>query len=199
MNILVDVDDTLTNFVKERNNLIKTYIEENNLPYKILDMNCTKSAKVADWPIEECCKFWKEVGTNAQLNCPSQVGCQEVLTKLRERGHRIVIVSARPDIYYPAVYYTKLWLEKNNIPFDDIIIGKQDKKQSMVDNDIKLVIDDSIQTITYASELNINSFLFSTEENKNYISSSKCIRVSSWKEIEKRLIDMGVFQCNNRS
>ena len=193
MNILVDVDDTLTNFVEERNNLIKKYIEDKNLPHKILDLNCTKSAKVADWPIEECCRVWEEVGTAAQLNCPSQVGCQEVLIKLREKGHKIIIVSARPDIYYPAFYYTKLWLEKNNIPFDDIIIGKQDKKQSMIDNNIELVIDDSIQTITYASELDIDSLIFSTKENVNYIPVGKCIRVFSWKEIENILIDRQVL------
>lgn len=193
MNILVDVDDTLTNFVNERNKLIKKYIEENKLPYKILDMNCTKSAKVADWPIEECCKFWKEMGTTSQLNCPSQEGCQNVLCKLKERGHKIIIVSARPDIYYPAEKYTKLWLEKNNIPFDDIIIGKQDKKQSMIDYNIELVIDDSIQTITYATELNLSSFIFSTEENKNYNPSVGCVRVSSWKEIENILIERNIL------
>ena len=193
MNILVDVDDTLTYFVEERNKLIKKYIEDKKLPYKILDMNCTKSAKVADWPIEECCKFWKEIGTASQLNCPSQEGCQDVLSKLRTRGHKIIIVSARPDIYYPAHYYTKLWLEKNNIPFDDIIIGKQDKKQSMIDNNIELVIDDSIQTITYATELNLNSFIFSTEENKNYNPFGKCLRVYSWKEIEKILIERNIL------
>ena len=193
MNILVDVDDTLTNFVKERNRLIKKYIDDKNLSYKILDINCTKSAKVADWPIEECCKFWKDVGTIAQLNCPSQEDCQAVLSKLKQKGHKIIIVSARPDIYYPAEKYTKLWLEKNNIPFDKIIIGKQDKKQSMIDNDIKLVIDDSIQTITYATELNLNSFIFSTEENKNYNPFGKCLRVSSWKEIEKILIERNIL------
>ena len=53
-------------------------------------MNCTKSAKVADWPIEECCKFWKEIGTASQLNCPSQEGCQDVLSKLGTRGHKII-------------------------------------------------------------------------------------------------------------
>lgn len=189
MNILVDVDDTLTNFVEVRNELIKKYIEDKGLPYKILDMDCTKSAKVADWPLEECCNFWKEVGTDAQLNCSAQVGASDVLSKLREMGHKIIIVSARPDIYYPAEKYTRLWLEKNNIPFDDIIIGKQNKKQSMIDNSIELVIDDSIQTIEYASELGIESFMFATKENEGVSVPEKCVRVKTWNEIEKILID----------
>lgn len=186
MNILVDVDDTLTNFVEVRNELIKKYIEDNGLPYKILDMDCTKSAKVADWPLEVCCNFWKEVGTDAQLKCSAQVGASGVLSKLREMGHKIIIVSARPDIYYPAEKYTRLWLEKNNIPFDDIIIGKQNKKQSMIDNDIKLVIDDSIQTITYAEELGIDAFMFATKENQNFKNNGS-VRVLSWAEIENIL------------
>ena len=187
MNILVDVDDTLTNFVEVRNELIKKYIEDKELPYKILDMDCTKSAKVADWSLEECCNFWKEVGTDAQLNCSAQVGASDVLSKLREMGHKIIIVSARPDIYYPAEKYTRMWLEKNNIPFDDIIIGKQNKKQSMIDNDIKLVIDDSIQTITYAEELGIDAFMFATKENQNFKSNGGSVRVLSWAEIENIL------------
>ena len=187
MNILLDVDDTLTDFVHTRNNLIKKYIEDKKLPYKILDINCTKSAKVADWPLEECCKFWAEVGREAQLNCPCQSGAAEVVRKLKEQGHNIIIVTARPDIYFEAEPYTKLWLQKQGIPFDKIIVGKQDKKQTMIDNNINLVIDDSVQTITYASELGINSLMYTTEENKQQKPPRYCTRVNSWEEIDQIL------------
>lgn len=188
MNILLDVDDTLTNFVEERNGLIKKYIEDKNLQYKILDINCTKSAKVANWPIEECCNFWKEIGTIAQLESPAQKDSSRVVQELKKQGHKIIIVTARPDIYFEAFKYTKLWLEKNNIPYDTIITGKQDKKQTMIDNKIQLVIDDSLQTITYACELGINSLMFTTKENETYSVPEKSKRVSSWNEIENILL-----------
>lgn len=188
MNILLDVDDTLTNFVEERNCLIKKYIEDKNLPYKILDINCTKSAKVADWPIEECCNFWKEIGTDAQLKSPCQKDSPNVVQELKKQGHKIFIVTARPDMYFEALKYTKLWLEKQNIPFDTIITGKHDKKQAMIENKIDLVIDDSVQTITCASELGINSLMFTTKENEKVRVPEKCVRVSSWKEIKKILL-----------
>lgn len=35
-NILIDVDDTLTDFLYVRNHLIKKYIKNNKLPYKIM-------------------------------------------------------------------------------------------------------------------------------------------------------------------
>lgn len=187
MNIMVDVDDTLTNFVEERNNLIKKYLEDNHLPYKILDMNCTKSAKVANWTLEECCKFWKEIGTTAQLNSPCQKESPEIVQTLKKMGHKIFIVTARPDRYYEAEKYTKLWLEKNNIPFDKIITNSPDKKQAMIDLQIDLVIDDSIQTITYASELGIQSIIYSTKENENFSPPERSTRVSSWSEILKLL------------
>ena len=187
MNILLDIDDTLTDFIKERNNLIKKYIEDKNLPYKILDINCTKSAKVADWPLEECCAFWQEIGTQAQLESPCQKDSSRVVQELKKRGHNIIIVTARPDMYYEAYKYTKLWLEKNNIPFDILITGKQDKKQPMIDHDIQLVIDDSIQTINCASELGINSFMFNTKENEGFKVPDKCKRVYCWNEIENAL------------
>lgn len=190
MNIMLDVDDTLTNFLEKRNNLIRKYIEERKLPYKILDINCTKSAKVADWTIEECCNFWKEIGTIAQLESSCQKDSPKVVQELKKQGHKIIIVTARPDMYFEAYRYTKLWLEKHNIPFDTIITGKYDKKQTMVDNKIDLVIDDSIQTIKYASELGINSLMFTTKENEKFSVPEKCIRVFSWKEIEKNINNM---------
>lgn len=189
MNIMIDVDDTLTCFVKKRNNLIKKYIKEKNLPYKILDIYCTKSANVADWPIEECCNFWKELGTSAQLNAPCQKDSPNVVQIIKNLGHKIFIVTARPDKYYDALKYTKLWLEKNKIPFDEIFTGKQNKKQAMIDLKIDVVIDDSYQTITYASELGIKSLLFTTKENENLKAPPLSQRVISWNEIFKILIE----------
>lgn len=192
MNILLDVDDTLTDFVEKRNGLIKKYIEDNGLPYKILDINCTKSAKVADWPIEECCKFWKEVGTLAQLECPCQKDASIVVQKLKNQGHKIIVVTARPDIYYDAFKYTKLWLEKNKIPFDLIITGKHDKKQTMIENEIQFVIDDSIQTIKSASELGLNSIIYTTKENEKFDLPKKCTRVFSWNDIKNIFVKLKI-------
>jgi len=188
-NILIDVDDTLTKFLKYRNNLIKKYIKTKNLPYKILDINCTKSAKVANWPIEECINFWKDVGKNAQLKCPTQKNCAEVINKLRETGNKVFIVTARPDIYFEAYKYTKLWLDKNNICYDTLIVGKQDKKQTMIENKIDLVIDDSVSTIISAQELNIKSIIFTTKENKKFMTPVNCTRVKNWRQIENLLKD----------
>ncbi len=184
-NILIDVDDTLTDFLYKRNNLIKKYIKDNKLPYKIIDINCTKSAKVANWPLDSCIKFWHDIGTEEQLNCKPQKNCAKVIKNLKNNGYKIIIVSARPDIYYEAYKYTKAWLDKQKIYFDVLIIGQQDKKSAMLNNNIDIVIDDSISTITSASELNLKSFLFTTEENKNFVLPENCIRVSDWKQIEK--------------
>ena len=183
MNILVDVDDTLTAFIPQRNLFIKKYIERKGLPYKIKDIYCTKSAEVADWPLEECCKWWHEEGREEQLKSKTQKNAAQVMQKIKEMGHNIIIVTARPDIYFPAKEYTEKWLVLNNIPYDKIITGKLDKKQAMIDNDIKLVIDDSVRTINYASELKIKSFMFTSEENKNAKVPAYATRVASWDQI----------------
>ena len=185
MNILLDVDDTLTDFLEVRNKLIEKYLKSKGLPFRVIDFNCTKSAKVADWPVEECVNFWREVGTEAQLNCSPQKDCAKVVKKLREQGHKIFIVTARPDLYFEAFKYTKEWLDRNGIPYDCIITGKLDKKQTMIDNEIDVVIDDSISTIKFADELGLKSFLFSTVENSDAEIPKNCKRVYSWSEIDK--------------
>lgn len=189
MNILVDVDDTLTNYVHIRNSLIKKYIQDKKLPYKIVDINCTKSAEVANWPIEECCNFWHEVGCEEQLKSEPQKDASLVMQKLKSRGYKIFIVTARPDIYFPAYEYTKQWLDNNHIPYDKIITGKLNKKQEMIDNKIDVVIDDSTKTIGYASELGIKSLMFTTVENSKANVPKHCVRVNSWNQIEEILIN----------
>lgn len=186
-NILLDVDDTLTDFLYKRNKLIKKYLKDKNLNYKIVDMNATKSAKVSDWPLDECVNFWHEIGTEEQLKCKAQKHCAEVVKNLKDNGNKIFIVTARPSIYFEAYKYTKLWLDKNNICYDEIITGKLDKKETMKKLGISLVIDDSTLTINSASELNIKSFLFTTKENKDFELPAGCTRVRNWKEIEKSI------------
>lgn len=39
--------------------------------------------------------------------------------------------------------------------------------------------------ITYANELDLNSFIFSTKENENFVTPGMCERVLSWADIEK--------------
>ena len=188
-NVLIDVDDTLTNFLKQRNNLIKKYIKKKKLNYKIVDINATKSAKVADWPLEECINFWHEIGAKKQLQCKSQKYCAKVVKRLKDNGYKIIIVTARPDSYFEAYKYTKEWLDKNSIHYDVLVTGQQNKKEAMLKNKIDIVIDDSVSTIENAQELYLKSILFTTNENKNYNLPKNCTRVKNWKQIEKLLIN----------
>ena len=48
-------------------------------------------------------------------------GAKEALQKIRDKGHTIIIYSARTWAEYEL---TIDWLKKNNIPFDQLILGK---------------------------------------------------------------------------
>ncbi len=185
INISLDVDETLTDFLEKRNLLIKKYIEDNDLPYKILDMETTISSSLADWPMEECIKFWHKIGASEQLKCKAKIGCVEIIKKLHENGNKIIIVTARQNNYFDAKLYTEIWLKQEGIIYDEMMVGQKDKKQAMIDKNIGLVIDDSITTIRQASELGIPSIIISTKPNQKEELPQNCTRLDSWEDFEK--------------
>ena len=48
-------------------------------------------------------------------------GAKECLEKLREKGYKIIIYSARTWAEYEM---TENWLKENKVPYDQIILGK---------------------------------------------------------------------------
>lgn len=48
-------------------------------------------------------------------------GAKESLEKLRDKGYKIIIYSARTWAEYEM---TENWLKENNVPYDQIILGK---------------------------------------------------------------------------
>lgn len=190
MNILIDVDNTLTDVLKKRNKLIKAYIKRNKLPYKILDINSTLSAKVANWPIEICREWWKNEGVKIHKKCKAQKQSANVVKCLQNLGHQIYIISARENDYWGDAYSeTKSWLDFRNICYNKLIVGQVNKKQAMIDNKIDLIIDDFIGQIMCADELDIKSIIYTTNENKKFVPPSTCVRVNNWKQIKKILIN----------
>ncbi len=56
----------------------------------------------------------------------------EKVSKYRENGHSIVLLSGRPDTYREA---TKRWLEKHDFQYDVLLMRRADDRRS--DTDVK--------------------------------------------------------------
>ena len=185
MIIGIDIDDTLTYLQNIKIEFAEKYIKENNLPYKLINPNPAFLKEMFDWPIEECDKFWFAESLNMLSSAPARENASKVITKLKEFGHEIVIITARSSEWHEDPYgMSASWLTKNNIPFDKIIYGVQDKTQSCIDEKVDIFIDDMPNHLIKLQPLGIKTILMGTPHNENQ-NIYNGIRVKDWFEIEK--------------
>ena len=106
--------------------------------------------------------------------------------RLRELGHRIVIITARTDALYTDPYQTtEQELANGGICYDKLICTF-DKAKACVEEGISILIDDSPTHCDAASEKGISTFLFSSKANQ--YEETEHIRVSNWEEVIEKIM-----------
>ena len=168
MRIGIDLDDTILNTKEEYRKyqddfLVKEKITEKELWNK-------KKYKV---------KYIKDNIERILDNVTVKENAIEVMMQLRKTGNEIYIITARNKKYNENIYeVTKKNIEKNNIPYDNLILTDRKKLKECIDNEIELMIDNSIDVF---NQLNgkINVLLFDELNKYNNIFN----KVNNWKDI----------------
>ena len=113
-------------------------------------------------------------------------GAKEYIDKLKEDGHSIYIITGRDNGEYSDPYnMTKEWLDKNFIYYDKLILtnayknDKHGKTEKCLENNIDIMIDDSVHICQDCIDNNITTLLMDTPYNKQV----NMPRVHNWKEI----------------
>ncbi len=183
MNIGIDIDNVLSNFNEV---LLNDYIKHDKaLRNNGIINNNVYIRKMFDWSEDEEKQYYKEnIERLAYLFEPIK-DCSRYIKKLRENGKKIYIISGRDNGEYSDPYnITIKWLKKYSIEYDKLILtnayNPQEKADICIENDIDIMIDDSINVCLKCSENGIKSLLFNTEYNK---SETRFTRVNNWKEI----------------
>ncbi len=183
MNIGIDIDDTLTNYHRERLSTIKKFIKTNNLDVQIVDSNASNTLKICNWNTDQCHMWWDTIGNNLLKICKAQKYCKQTIDYLKSQGHNIILITARNDEWHgDAKQITENWLKNNGIVYDKILFDCATKTQPMLDENIDIMIDDSYKVCLEAVELNKTPILFSGPQNKTF-SHEKVLRVKTWKQI----------------
>lgn len=185
MIIGIDIDDTLTILQKIKIETANNYIQKNNLPYKLIDENANFFSKMYDWPIDVCDKFWfLEADHMLDVATPRE-HASEVITKLKNMGHKIVIITARNNDWHKAPYEMSVnWLNRNNIPYDKLIIGFTDKIPVCQEEKIDIFIDDMPHTLIRLNDVGIDTIMMNTVSNKDEI-EYKGKKAYSWLDVDK--------------
>lgn len=175
-----DIDDTITNSTK----VIKKYIfahykeyENGEILIKELD---TILRGFFNYNVVK--KFFKKYVFEMANKIKLRRNAKKIINKLHDEGNEIYIITARNDAYYKdAQEFCRKYFSKRNIKVDKIIVDQSYKIECCKENNIDVMIDDGVDTCDNLNKNNIKAFLFTSELNKDKLTSSQ--RVNSWNDV----------------
>ena len=186
MRIGIDIDNVISNFNDE---LLKEYLEHdkklrntgiiNENPHHI-------TQGMFDWTKEENDDFYYNNIERIAKKLKPLSRAAEIISKLKNENNEIYIISSRDNGEYTnPKEMTEKWLSDNNIQYDVLILTyKGEKGKICKENNIDIMIDDSINNCKDVSEYGIKVLLMETRYNKHVTEFEK---VSNWREIYKKI------------
>lgn len=185
MNIAVDIDDTLTNsfdyflpFVAEYFGVDAKELARRNISYSNLP---------AEWKKDEigfCRAYYDRVVPATPFKPDAAWG----INKLRELGHRIIIITGRTDAFYTDPYKTTMEeLANGGIAYDKLVCTL-DKASACIEENISVLIDDMPANCESAIQRGISALLFESKGNCGRETEFSLVR--SWKEAVDAIIQM---------
>ncbi len=182
MIIGVDIDDTLSHFVEPNIQTALKYINENNLNCKMINNKAYYFAEMFDWSREDCNKFWTQESDNMIATAPVRENASDVIKRMRNNGHKVIIITARSKEFHTNPYQISVdWLKKNDIPYDELLIGYKNKANICLEKKVDLFIDDSPQVLREIKEKGIDTLLMKNFHN-DFVTDLRL--VSNWSDIE---------------
>lgn len=191
MRIGIDIDNVISTFNED---LLKEYIKHDK---KLRNTGIINKDAVYirrgmfDWTEDEETNFYNNNIERIAKNLKVKDGAKEYIDKLKLDGHYICIITGRDNGEYQEPYnMTKEWLDNNLIKYDKLILtdayDKKEKAIKCLENNIDIMIDDSVGICKCCIESNIKTFLMNTPYNK-FVDIP---RVNNWKEIYEVVSNM---------
>ena len=180
MKIAIDIDDTLTKV--DRVTYTQQYIKENNLNFKLLNPDAHAISEIFDWTYEDAFNFVRAGGAVIFTHAPARGGAKETIEKWKAAGHHITILTARSqDWFQDPEGLSKAQLERNQIPYDDIVAGVYEKGMYCKEHGIQILIEDNFDICKTAQELGIRAVMFLDKHNLEH-KDEIAFTASSWEE-----------------
>lgn len=177
MKLGIDIDDVLVDTSK----LMLDYIKNINNNEDIL--NHMEEIMRGEIPDNIVSKFINSDIANILDNVQLKPNAKKVLEKL-EKNNEIVFITSRGDKKIKGTEEVTLnYLKKNNIAYKKIIFNAYNKAKICKENNIDILIDDSVKLCEEAQKEGIKTILFTSIVNKNKQTNIK--RVNNWLELEK--------------
>lgn len=164
MIIGIDIDDTISDTYACIFPYAQKYtIEDLNKNINEVDRNCITHMYVEafhKWNEKQRKDFLDKYYETILLNVRPKLFAVETINKLKEEGHKIVLITARfPSDKFDVKELTLKWLQDNKINYDELILNAQDKVEVAKNKNVDVFIDDSIKNCTEMAETQIKTYI----------------------------------------
>jgi uncharacterized HAD superfamily protein len=173
MNLGFDIDGVISDFVKTFIGLVKRRYD---LVLREADIYCHDLNLVLGISIEERNQLIRDtLKEDLALNA----GAKEVIEKLYSEGHRIFILTARPE---DLAEVTRAWLKKKGIPYTERVQLNEGKKY-LAKADLDLIVEDNLEDALEWSQRVKNILVYDHPWNQTLNVKGLIKRVYNWDEI----------------
>ena len=167
-NTLTDINDKLTKAAVEYAKTLNKYVENTNLNINDVYNDGNIYQKLFNFTYSELKYFLGTIQEKITNNAIPRSHCVEVIKKLHNEGNEIYIITARDSEFHDNPYMqSEVWLRKNNIYYDKLIVNARDKKRVCLENNIDLLIDDNICNCLNVSSVGILTLTIGNSKNIN--------------------------------
>lgn len=177
MRIGIDIDDVLTDSSK----LVKEYL--NKYEKSGDGMKHIVEVMKGEIPTQNIKKFFDEYVPKIHQNVEIKENAVETIERLLNKGHEIIFITTRGEERFKGSEKATLdYLNKHNVKYTKIIFNSFEKQLDCKENNIDVMIDDSIKNCENVRDVGIKAFLYTSSVNK--LLDTDLPRVGSWPEIE---------------
>lgn len=181
MNIGIDMDGVMIDDDRYILDNLSKFLYEKGLPEM---ENPTVYEEKFNLDADENLKYREEYFFNYIENAKPFDYTKEVIDKLHEKGHKIVVITGRfkttskCELGEKMRFLTENWLRKNKIYYDKIVYSVIPKIKEVEENNIDLMLEDSPYNIPLLARVT-KVACFNTQYNQ-HIDLPNVTRVFSW-------------------
>lgn len=181
MRIGIDIDDVITDTSASIRKYIEMY-ENNEDIYEHIE-----AVMRGEMPTENIKRFYKENSMNIFKDAKLKENAGETIRELVNDGNEIYLITARTNgkFFNGIEQLTIDLLKENNIPYTQIIFNSYDKAKICKDNNIDIMIDDSVQHCENVAKENIKTIVFTSIVNEKIKTS--ITRANNWVELKSKI------------
>ena len=180
MKIGIDIDDVLTNTSQKLKEYLEKYEKSGDGKKYIVEIMRGEA------PTQNIKDFFKNYSSEIFKNATLKSNAKEVIDNLIKNGNQIIFITSRGEKLFPnSEKITLEYLKNNNINYSNIIFNSMEKQYDCVNNNIDIMIDDSVKNCELVSNVGIKTIVYTSEVNKNINTSIE--RVENWIELNDKI------------